>query len=343
MPLITKNASKWGFAAKVESVYGTAPAIDPATDGIRTVKPAGVKVDYAYDGKRTGKSPGTYARVQRVGAEGRFGELDWNSEAAGAGEAYSATVLPLPHLGLIACGMKAAIDTTADAEKVTYTPGDDADFASIACESYEDGQKFAVQGILGDSFEISAELAHIAMFDAKLKGIMAAATSDAAIPGTFDYNSTVGPKATQMAIKIGDLDGTAFAPIRVSKFSLKGKTGLTDRYYDNANGRHGGFFFGEQRELTLELDIEAPALKAATPYYDATSLNAWLLYEFGDTFEISFVVGAAQYKKFTIEALHAQMAGPARDKKGAVATIKLALDLMPSSEVANDELSIIYS
>lgn len=341
MPLIGKNASKWGFAAKVEPSYAGATTLDPATDGKRLVKPAGVKVDYAYDGKRTGKSPGTYARVPRVGAEGRFGELDWSSEAAGAGEAYSATKLPLPHLALLACGMKAVIDTTADAETVTYTPGDDADFASIACESYEDGQKFAVQGILGDSFEIAAELAHIAMFDGKLKGIMAAATSDAAIPGTFAYNGTVGPKATQMALSFGT--GTPFAPVRVSKFSLKGKTGLTDRYYDNANGRHGGFFFGEQRELTLEVDIEAPALKAVTPYYDATSLNAWLLHELGDSFAVSLVVGAAQYKKFTISAGQAQMAAPARDKKGAVATIKLAMDLMPSSEVANDEVSILYN
>jgi len=341
MPLITKNASKWGFAAVPEATYGTAPAIDPATNGIRLYQPAGVKVGYSYEGKRQGKSPGTYAQVPRVGAEGRMADLEWKCEAAGAGEAYSATKLPLAHLALLACGMKAVIVTTVGSETVTYTPGDDADFVSLASESYEDGQLFAVQGILGDSLEISATLGQIALFDAKLKGIMAATPTDAAIPGTFAYNATIGPKATQMALQFGT--GTPFAPTRVDKFSLKSKLGLTERYYDNANGRHGGFFFGEQRQWSLEVDIEAPPLKAATPYYDATSLGAWLLHELGDQFPIALTIGSAQYKQFSIAGATAQMAAPARDKKGAVACIKLSLDLMPSSETTNDEVSIVYN
>lgn len=340
-PLITKNSSKWGFAAVPEVTYGTAPAIDPATNGIRLYQPAGVKVSYSYDGKRQGKSPGTYAQVPRVGAEGRMADLEWKCEAAGAGSAYSASNLPLAHLALLACGMKAVIVTTAGSETVTYTPGDDPDFLSIACESWEDGQLFAVQGILGEGIEISADLGQIALFDAKLKGIMAATPIDQAIPGTFVYNGTIGPKATQMALQFGT--GTPFAPVRVNKFSLKSKTGLTDRYYDNANGRHGGFFFGEQREWSLETDIEAPALKAATPYYDATSLGAWLLHELGDQFAVTLTVGSAQYKQFTITGAQAQMAAPARDKKGAVAAIKLTMDLMPSSETTNDEVSILYN
>ena len=72
-------------------------------------------------------------------------------------------------------------------------------------------------------------------------------------------------------------------------------------------------------------------------------LGAWLLHELGDQFPIALTIGSAQYKQFSIAGATAQMAAPARDKKGAVACIKLSLDLMPSSETTNDEVSIVYN
>lgn len=338
MPLVTKTTGKWGFQAKPEATYGTAVALTPATDGIRLSSAPSCKVTDAYDGKRDGKSPGSYAMLPLVGSEGRTAECDIVMEAAGAGAAYSASVLPNAHKILICNGWKAVVDTTSGSESVTYTPGDDADFLSICAEAYEYGELYAIQGILGEGIELDCTLPKIASLKSKLKGIMAAFESDAAIPSDLVYNSTIGPKATAMNLTLAD-----FAPVRVQEFKLTQKTGLTDRFYDNVNARHGGYFFGEEVDFAFECTIELPPLATGSPFHTGTTFNPRALKELGTSFAVALQVGGTQYKQFNLAAPAAQIVDDPREKKGAIATLKLSLAFRPTTEVVHDEVTLVYN
>lgn len=334
MSLATKTNTKWGVQGKLEATYGTPVALTPATDGLRTIDMLKVVRKYSYDGKRLGKAPGTAARLQMVGGEGRYGEFTLAQEGAGAGVAYSASVVPVPHLMMRMNCWKATVVTTGGSESVTYTPGDESDYASATIESYEGGEKYALAGCIGEGVDITAELGHIAEFKSTCKGIMAAEAVDAAIPVGLVYNSTLPAKVTAANITIG-----TFAPVRVQSFSFKEKLNLQDRAYDNVNGRHGGFHPNVERQIDLELLIEAAAIGAI----DATHFDPGTAVNLGTTLAIALAAGATQYKKWSLAAAQAQVTDDPRETKGAIRMWKLAFALMPSSEVANDECSITFN
>lgn len=332
-----KTVTKWGVLGGVQSAVGTAVAVAAATHGIRTTEPLGVNVQYAYDGKRPGKAPGTAARLGLVGPEGRFADFTMRQEGGGGGAAYSASVVPVPHLMLQLAGFDPALDSTAEAEKYTYTPADEADYAFGTLESYERGQKYPLLDAIGDTLEVGGELGQIPVWTLTGKALCSALPSDAAIPGGIVYNGTAGAKATQMGLQLGD-----YAPVRVHEFKLSAKRNLQDRAYDNVNGRHGGFHPDVERQLMLEVFMETAPMPSSAPFHTATEFNARALLENATELAIAFAVGATQYRKFSVAAAQAVPETVAEDKKGALSMLRVTFGLFPSDETTNDECTLTF-
>src|SRR5215212_1415197 len=136
-----KTVTKWGIMAAVQTAVDTPTALVPANHAIRTTEFANVQVKYSYDGARPGKAPGTAARLARVGAEGRYAEFQLKQEGGGGGAAYSATVVPVPHVLLRLSGFDAVLNAGTS---YVYTPADEPNYTFGTIESYERGQKYAM-------------------------------------------------------------------------------------------------------------------------------------------------------------------------------------------------------
>lgn len=331
---MAKTVTKWAILGALQGVEDVPTVLVPATHGLRTTEFLGVDVKYSYDGKRPGKAPGTAARLGLVGPEGRYAEATMKQEGAGAGAAYSATVLPTPHLMLRMNGFDAVV---ADGASVTYTPADEGAYAFTTMEAYERGQKYSMKNVQGDGIMFGGELGQIPVWESALKAAVTALPIDAAIPVGVVYNSTPGAKATQMLITVGD-----YVPVRVHEFKFMQKRNLQERAFDNVAGVHGGFHPDVERQFSVEFFMEAAPMPASAPYHTATALNPRALLELAEELGLSFQVGATAFKKYTVAAGRAVIGTLAEDKKGALAMIRVTLDLFPSTESTNDECTITF-
>lgn len=330
-----KTLTKYGLLAALETVYGTPPVLDPATDGVDLIAMPVINTDYAHQGERAGKSPASHGARKRVGRMGRFGTGTVQLEPCGAGVAYAADVLPNVHTWLLAGGFSAAVDTTPGSEKVTYTPHAVGDEESISCEAYVRGEKKVLSGVYANT-KLTSSVPGIPLFEFALSGIQPALPIDALVPEIV-YPTVEPPKAEAVQLTIG-----SWVVGNIQSLEFNYERNLNARLLNNATGLHGGWNVGVARTITLTAIVEAVALKAASPWSGAGTYNPFASMEEGEEQAISFTIGATQYERMKFQANQAQLIAAPEQEEGAASLWSLQWECKPSTLVANDECAFIF-
>jgi hypothetical protein len=334
-----KTNVRWGAMAKVETTYGTPVALTPATDGIDLIEEPEVDPQYVHDGARHGKSPASHGGRKRVGRMARFAEPTLRMEPAGGGVAYSASVTPNVHTLLRAAGFLGTVDTTAAAEKWTYTPHAVGSEESITLELYSRGEKHPLAGVYTD-FTIDMDVPGIPIFEFGAHGLYSALPGDVAFP-SITYPTIEPPKAEGVNFDV-TISATTFTAGKIKKLTVTKNRNIAARALDNVTGLHGGFNVGAERIIEAEAIIEAAPLTAGAPYLAAAGLNPFELMERASVMELGFQCGSVQYKRFNWAAVTAQMIGAPRQLEGSAAMWAVKFHCLPSTLTTNDEMALVF-
>lgn len=308
--------NQWALLAKLEAAYLGGGAAAPGTDAILTTEPPVVDMDYIHQGERNGRWSGGAAK--RVAKSGRFGTIPAQTEATGAGAAYSASAFPNVHALLRAMGYAATLDTTLGAEKYAYAPNGSG--GSLSVEAYVAGEKRALTGVYANQLVVSADGPVVPLWAFDLQGVMPALPSDAGVPAGVAYPDVDPAKATNITLKIG-----AVADLVVSSFTFTKERSLTARADENSAG-HKGFTPGNHT-ARLELTVEATATSAFNPYD---------LADLATTQAVELTIGSVKYNKYTLKALNAQVADVEDAADDATAKWNLVLEFKPSAPGLTD-------
>lgn len=338
-----KTLNTWGFAAKVESTYGTIAACG-VTDGVLLTKVPTVDVPHWLN---TGDRGVTPAGAPRAGApnSGRWGGYKVTGEGIGAGVAYSASIFPVLHTLLLASGFTATGSFGAGSEKWDYAPAiQPAALTSVTTEVNLSGQLYRLFGAYAD-LDIVANGPTIPDWNFDLIGMMDLMT-DATIPVYTSY-PTIGnfpPKADNIVLTMGTFTG---AIVRSFQFKL-GRNHKNARA-NMANGGHSGYTPG-YRKPTLEVVIERTALAVSSPWTTATTINPYKLCEDSLLVNLELDVGSTQYKRWKLwsgpaggMAAQAQLIEVKDTADGPTATWTLTFEFYASTYGASDDIHIQYN
>lgn len=340
MPEATKLPTVIGMLLKLEASYAAGGSVAAGSDGFLLAEPAVPTLEYLHDGAHAAP-PAITGFQRRVAPSGEQFSVPVKHEAKGPGAAYSASVLPTPHIPLRIAGFDAAVDTTGGAEKVTYTPTPGAvGFGSALAEFYARQQKWPGTAIYATLDRITAEGPVVPMWEFTLHGLPGA-IADATVPSiTYPALTIDPPKATNIGFTLGNFASNAI----VKRFELvmDGPT-PTPRANQNASSGHAGFARGGRRQPILTVCVEATALQS-TPYHHANGLDPYNLFKAATELDCSLTVGGTQYNKFKIQPGKVQLAGPPEeDEVDGVACWVLRLQCNPTSINNNNDVSIIFS
>lgn len=292
-----KTQNQFAFMAKPEATYGTPIALSAAADGVLLADFADVDFSaFLNDGAR-GRAPGGGTR-QRVKPSGLIGSISCPFEAIGGGVAYSASVVPSPHVLFRASGLEATGSFGAGTESWKYAPEvGPSGLDSVTAEYYEAGQKYPIAGGYG-SISCSVDGPDVPRWTCDLLGIGSTPT-DAALPtitGGYPPASRLPPKAESVAFTLGLFTAGI---VRGFEFDY-GRDHGTQRANINAGG-HAGYTPGGHNP-TLKVTMERPTLATVSPWSTATTLNPYALKDDGQLVVCSLAVGSVQYNRWKIYA-----------------------------------------
>lgn len=334
-----KTNVRWGCLAKVEAAYGTPEVLSAATDGVDLIEEPEVDPQYVHDGARHGKSPASHGGRKRVGRMARFAQPTLRMEPAGAGAAYSASVVPNAHTFLRAAGFLATLDSTAAAEKYTYTPHAVGAEESITLELYSRGEKHPLAGVY-QQLTIDMDVPGIPIFEFSSNGLYSALPTDVAFPA-ITYPTVEPPKAEAVNFEV-TIGADTFVAGRIKKLMVPWNRNIAARALDNVTGLHGGFNVGAERIIECEAIIEAAPLTVGSPYLAAAGLNPFELMERASVMALGFTCGSVQYKRFSFAAATSQMIASPRQLEGSAAMWAVKFHCLPSTLTANDEMSLVF-
>lgn len=330
MPAVTKSPNQFGVLLKTEASYNAGGSPTGADDGLLVMEPPVVDVEWAHDGSR-GQSPGSGANLRRSGKSGRTGSVALVTDFIGPEVAYSATELPSNHVALLISGHSANIDTTVDAEQVTYTPVSKAgDWDSGVLECYYHGEKAILQGALAD-FEIVSEDGGAPVWTFNAQGLLPT-LEDAAVP-SITYPTALPPKAKGITLNIG-----SYGSAVVRSFTFRRNQSIGSRTDQNASGGHAGFGPGN-RTVELEVELEKPA-RVADPFHSASGADFRALEEAGTLIAADLTVGSEQYNKFKISGANVQVVEVDDSDDDASALYTVTFEFFGSNPGADDEYTI---
>jgi hypothetical protein len=317
-----------GLRAKLQSGEGV-PAVTAATDAVQLAENPVLKISYAADGSRKSVSPATMGHQPRVAPSGRIGETTLKLEPRGPNSAYGASNLPFFHALARLAGLDSVLTTTPGLESVSYsrTPGPSG-FAIGSLDLYSRGQLWGLTDVYAD-WTIGATGIEIPMLEFSVKGLLPNLPTDVAVP-TMTYGASKDvppPKAATMGLLFNSV-----ALPRPRSWSIKGNRTLSPRMDQNSAG-HGGWG-PSKSEPMLELTYENTALATFNPYalWDAGTLAAW-----------EFTIGATQYNRHKFSGPAGQIIDVSDEADGDVATVKLSVQLNPSSLGSNDEFAWLWN
>lgn len=317
-----KLVTLYGLLGNTEASYNAGGALAAASHGILLAEPVAMAIDYVHAGER-GPAPGASGLLKRGKPSGRFGELTAKIEGRGRGSAYSGSNFPPDiHTLMRISGHSATVDTTLNAEKVTYRPvSDRASFASGVFEGYARGQKYPITGAYAD-FTFMIDGPSFLMFEFALQGLIGIPT-DVAVPA-ISYPGAEPPKAENIGLTIG-----AWSPV-VRKVGFKANRGRSARADVNGAG-HQGFSLG-RRNPELEITVEAVPLSVFDPYTARDSATSYA---------VTLTVGGVQYNKIQFTAAQAQIANVADEEDEDTALWTLTMPCAQSSPIANDDYELV--
>jgi len=353
-----KVLNQWGYAAKIETTYGSinAPTV---SDGILLKMVPTVDVPQWLNMGDRGVTPFGAPR-QNAPNSGRWGGYKLQAEGIGFGAAYSAS--NKPHLDVLyqASGFSSTGSFGAGVEYYQYLPViQPTAITSITSDVNLSGQLYRLYGAYAD-LSVSAKGPEIPIWDFDVVGIMDLMT-DATIPVYTSYPSmaNVPMKADSMTAKIGlFVAGSNNTGLVLRSFQLK-----MGRNHKNARANlaslgtsfgHAGFTPG-YRKTEVEMVVERVPLATVSPWNTATTLNPYKLAEDAIPVLLQLSVGTVQYKRWHIYTGSGVTAGaptPAAQAiltnvkdtaDGPTATWTLTFELFASTYGLGDEVSIMYN
>lgn len=322
-----------GYAAAIESSYGVAATITPATDTLTPWigdgdPPAPAAFNYLYNGE-LGRAAGTLAPQRRTTPAGRFRESEIQILAKGLGTAYSASAFPPNEFDRLmrAAGFDRAY-VAAPSPRHVYTPTPQGTtYASLTLRQYAQNDIYDQVGVLCDVRMETQELG-APIWTFPWKGIATSLAVNGAMPALTPQAANVTPPVAQAIV--GTLG--AFSPTAIRRVAFRLNRSIESaRMAMNVAGGHLGWVPGGMAP-ELELEIERPTRGVFDPEAEFNSAaNRAVLVTFGtgtnNTYDISFP--------------QAQLAAsPTPGNAQALATVTLVFRAYASTPTANDFLAI---
>lgn len=247
MPLLTRNQL---LLAKTETTEGTDAVPTAAANAILT-EPVDVSPDIT-------KITSNVVRASISAAKSRIGRKKVNFsirvELKGSGVAGTPSeISPL----LQACGLKETIVTDLDSEEVTYAPvSASADQKSCTIYFYYDGKLIKGIGCKGNC-QITITPGEIAIVSFDLQGRHGGET-DALLPSSATYQSTVPAVVESGSMKIGSYDDGV-----ISNIELSTNNELADRVDVNSvEGIKGTMIVSRDPALSMTVEATTESVKA---------------------------------------------------------------------------------
>ena len=348
-----KTLISWGYAAKVESTYGTINAPTTA-DGILLKAIPTLDTPHWVNMGDRGQTPGGGGRLSAA-KSGRWGGYKVAAEGIGFGAAYSAGNKPQLDVLILASGFAGAGSFTGGQEYWQYSPvTQPTALTSVTSDVNLSGQLYRLFGAYAD-LEISAIGPTIPDWNFTINGAMDFVT-DAAIPAYSSYPAIANlpMKADSITAKIGLWTGTTMV---VRSFGLKMNRSITSQRANQVGGFSGGMsgFTPGYRNPQLEMVVERCTLATVSPWHTATTLNPYRLCEDSIPILVQISVGATQYKRWHIYSgigittgapnplAQAVLSDVKDTADGPTATWTLTFDLSPSTYGLSDDLAILYN
>lgn len=273
------------LAAKLESTYATDAVPDASTDAVRGSERMWtlLNVDHAFPNRRDDVVNNSLRPAPPAARKGRFVTFELPWELRGAGSAYAAASDIEADPILQACGLSAAVDTTADAETVTYTPADTG-HASATIYLWAGGSLYKIVGCRSDwRWPITA--GENGIFRFPVSGLLLEDPAPAAAP-TASYLAELPPAAVGVGLTLD-----SWTPqFRSAEFNL----GADVQQIEDGNasdGLHGYEIPAMDPEFTAE--VRAGDL--------SSDYDPYALAEAGTKGTIDLTIGDTQYNRAKLD------------------------------------------
>jgi hypothetical protein len=322
-----KSIKIFAARAKLQAAAGT-PVVPANTDALLLAERPDLAIGYAHDGTRTAPA-GTMGHQRRVKPSGRTGETSLKLEPRGAGAAYGAAVLPNLHVLARIMGLDAAIDTTLNAEKVTYTPSPGpGGFAVASIDLFGRAQQYTLTDVIGD-FTLGASGPEVPILEVPIKGLLPT-IADAAVPDMLvtlqGIDAILPPKSEQLGFKFNTVPN-----LELKKWSIS--FGRTNNPALNQNvGGHSGFRnSGRGPMLTFTVANELLSVIDFYALRDSATQSPWEMQH-----------GTVKYNKHKLFGPAAQVVDVKDSDEDPTACIDVSCQLNPSAYGLNDEFTWLF-
>lgn len=321
-----KTRTLFGVLGKLESAYGAATTLAPASDGIEIADLIQVpKQDWVYGGDRP-IPDGSAGVRKRLAPQGPELKVPFGVEVKGRAAAFASGSDIASDLDVIL--QISGHGRTFSTNKQVYAPISTG-YKSGAFEYYLIGEKWEQQGAFAD-LTWEGEAGKPTRMNVEVTGVRKAIQSEASLPTiTYPVQAVDPPSLVSSAFSFNSQTGLV-----LKKFSFKTKRKITRRRDGNAGvGANGGYHMG-RREPTLMLEFEAPAFSAVNIYS--------LIDSPATAFPVSFQVGAAAGNTVIGSFPLCQVIPSSFSitEEDEVALVSVELQVNPSSPTANDDYSI---
>ena len=328
--------------------YGQGGALVAANDGFHVHQRPEVTAAHQHDGTREGEAPGTGGTQRRDRRSGRSASTSLVHRVRPPFSAYSASVFSTVHRPLRIAGMLATLTATGGAEKWTYTPITDGTFESGVLEVYNGGEKDILRGAYISRVQITSAGLVVPEWTFDVQGIAPVLPTDVAVPAITYPNASEGsagiPKAAGMIFTLA-AGGQTFT-FKSREFTFVYERDIEPRMSQTGgpgyNGAHAGFQLGNRR-VSLEVLYEAVALTTSGPWVNtaANTVNPHALFEDSEAVTLALQIGTSQYYRWKINGTTSQMTDNQKDRAGAIRLWRSSFALCPSSDVLDDDFSIV--
>lgn len=318
-----------GVIAAEETTYGTDAS--PATSDGVTVEEnfwADITIDHLNDNLRDESTTSGLGRAGVAESTGQFAEFDLVCPLKGAGSAYSATGdLEFDPL-MQACGMSATVDTTADAETITYAPTSTPD-GSVSVYLYAGNTEYQLVGCRGNAVLLLTP-GMVARVRFEMQGLVSS-INDTGVPSiTYANSGVTKPPVVQTAgLTLNSHDPSGFSDLEFNP-----GMNVVERPRGNAADAHDGYVI---------TDI-VPELSATIDRPDLANLNFWDLRDNGTTFSGDVGdIGSTQYNKFNVSWPALRVTDVPQSADNGMGMLDVTMRAHNSDiETADDSYSIVF-
>jgi hypothetical protein len=343
MPVPAKVLHALALVGKIETVYGTAIALTPATDGLQMQfsqddVAAVFNLEYMGDGN-LGPSISSLGQIARVSPQGLFASGSVPTLLRLPAAAYSASVQPNLQRLLQIAGFDSTGTYGVGTEKYVYAPtAVGTAFSSMTLNAYERGEMIAITGALAN-MKIDGKDGKPPLFTFDVKGIGGLPTDQSPlIPSTLVYPNSAKAPLLNQAVTLVFGSFTTNAVLKSWSFDL-------GRKYDSARTNLTGAnicagYVPSMRNPVFKLELEATAL-VGSPFHTTAGFDPYNLRDAATALgTVSVKLGSVQYNRITLAMNQAQVTNAVRKGEGPTATVELEVTAYNSTPVANDDITI---